>query len=631
MARVIGIDLGTTNSVVAVLEGGDPVVIPTAEGTRVLPSIVAQTKTGERVVGQVAKRQAITNPENTIFSVKRFMGRKLNDPAIERDRESVPYQLVAAPNGDARIMMGGREYAPQEISALILQKLKADAESYLGEPVTQAVITVPAYFDDGQRQATKDAGQIAGLDVLRIINEPTASALAYGFGENGTNETIVVFDLGGGTFDVSILELGDGVFEVRATNGDTHLGGDDFDQRIIDWMLDEFNATEHLDLRADRVALQRLKEAAEKAKQELSTVLQTEINLPFISADASGPKHLQLMLSRSKLEQLTAPLIEATMEPVRQALKDAELKTSDIDQVILVGGQTRMPAVQAAVREYFGREPHKGVNPDEVVALGAAIQAAVLTGEVKDVLLLDVTPLTLGIATRGGVMAPLIERNTTIPTRRHQVFSTASDNQSTVEIKIYQGERALATDNKLLGTFELTGIAPAPRAVPQIEVAFDIDADGLLHVEAKDKNTGRAQSITVRPSSGLNDDDIATMVAEAEENRQADLARRDHIALRNQADGVLWSADRRLFEGGDTVPAELRTAIEDGSAALRQALSEDDADAIRQAVSTLSDALARLASLTAERKKDTDEDSTEGTDDARPQEEPEPSPDEVGV
>ena len=594
MAKIIGIDLGTTNSVVAVVEGGDPIVIPTAEGTRTLPSVVAVAKSGERTVGTVAKRQAITNPENTIFSVKRFMGRKLDDPSVERDHKLVPYRLTSAPNGDVRILMGGREYAPQEISAMILQKLRADAEAYLGEPVTQAVITVPAYFDDSQRQATKDAGQIAGLEVLRIINEPTASALAYGFGEQGKNETLAVYDLGGGTFDISILEVGDGVVEVKATNGDTHLGGDDFDQRIIHWLLDEFQKAEGIDLRSDRVALQRLKEAAEKAKQELSSVLQAEINLPFISADASGPKHLQTMLSRAKLEQLTAELIEATMEPVKQALKDAELKPSDVHQVILVGGQTRMPAVQEAVKQFFGRDPHKGVNPDEVVALGAAIQAAVLAGEVKDILLLDVTPLTLGIATRGGVMAPLIERNTTIPTRRAQIFSTATDNQSTVEIKVYQGERPLATDNKLLGTFELTGIPPAPRAVPQIEVSFDIDADGLLHVEARDKATGRVQRITIRSSSGISDEDIAQMIADAEANRDADERRRERIALENQADGALYSAERKLRERGEAVAPELREEIESRIAALRQALGGDDPAEIRDRIGELAAAAAQL-------------------------------------
>lgn len=628
MAKIIGIDLGTTNSVVAVLEGGERVVIPTAEGTRTLPSVVAITKGGERIVGQVAKRQAITNPENTIFSVKRFMGRKLDDPVVMRDRDMVPYHLVAAPNGDVRIMLGGREYAPQEISAMILQKLKADAEAYLGEPVTQAVITVPAYFDDSQRQATKDAGQIAGLEVLRIINEPTASALAYGFGEKATNQTIAVYDLGGGTFDISILELGDGVFEVKATNGDTHLGGDDFDQHIIAWLIEEFETTQGVDLRPDRVALQRLKEAAEKAKQELSTVLQADINLPFLSADASGPKHLQVTLSRAKLEQLTAKLIEGTLTPVRQALKDADLQPSAIDEVILVGGQTRMPAVQEAVKGFFGREPHKGVNPDEVVAVGAAIQAAVLAGDVKDVLLLDVTPLTLGIATRGGVMAALIERNTTIPTRRSQVFSTAVDNQSTVEIKTYQGERSLATDNKLLGTFELTGIAPAPRAVPQIEVTFDIDADGLLHVEARDKATGRSQSVTIQPSSGLNDDDIAQMISDAEANHDADEERRQRIALINQADGAMYSAERKLQDESLPIAAELRVEIQDSITALRQIRDGDDLEAIRQAIATLMNAVAQIVPV---EKEAATGDETTTQDDNNSDTSDTPEEDEVGA
>jgi molecular chaperone DnaK len=612
MAKVIGIDLGTTNSVVAVLEGGDPVVISSAEGNRTTPSVVAVSKGGERTVGQIAKRQAITNAENTIFSVKRFMGRKLDDESVQRDKALVPYKLTSAPNGDARVLMGGQEYAPQEISAMILQKLKADAEAYLGEPVGQAVITVPAYFNDGQRQATKDAGKIAGLDVLRIINEPTASALAYGFGEGSIHETIAVYDLGGGTFDISILELGDGVFEVRATNGDTHLGGDDFDQRVIQWLVDEFRQAEGVDLRSDRVALQRLKEAAEKAKQELSTVLQSEINLPFISADASGPKHLQVTLSRAKLEQLTADLVEGTIEPVKQALKDAGLRPNEIDQVILVGGQTRMPAVQNAVKKFFGKEPHKGVNPDEVVAVGAAIQGAVLAGDVKDVLLLDVTPLTLGIATRGGVMAALIERNTTIPTKRSQVFSTATDNQSAVEIKVYQGERPMAEDNKLLGTFELTGIAPAPRAVPQIEVTFDIDADGLLNVHAIDKGTGRQQSVTIRPSSGLNDDEIADMIKQAEQHSTEDEQRRERIAVQNQADGILYSAERRLRERGEHIAPELRDEIEFHISGLRRALDSDDVGTIRTRISELAAAIDQVKEPTPEPEHTNGSGNTDG-------------------
>ena len=594
MGKIIGIDLGTTNSVVAVMEGGEPVVISSAEGGRLIPSVVAiNPKTGERMVGQIARRQAITNPDNTIFSVKRLMGRKSNDPEVQKARKVLPYKIIERPNGDAWVVMGGKEYAPPEISAMILQKIKADAEAYLGEPVTQAVITVPAYFNDSQRQATKDAGRIAGLDVLRIINEPTASALAYGL-DRKKDERIAVYDLGGGTFDISILDVGDGVFEVRSTNGDTFLGGDDFDQRIIDWICQEFQRDQGIDLRQDRMALQRLKEAAEKAKIELSTVLQTEINLPFITADASGPKHLNMTLSRARLEQLTADLIERTIGPCRQALADAKLRPEDIDEVVLVGGMTRMPAVQEAVRRFFGKEPHKGVNPDEVVAIGAAIQAGVLGGEVKDILLLDVTPLTLAIETLGGVATPMIERNTTVPTKKTQVFSTAADGQTKVEIVVVQGERPMARDNKILGNFILDGIPPAPRGVPQIEVSFDIDANGILNVSARDKATGREQKITITASSGLSKEEVERMVREAEQHREEDRQRQELVEARNQADAAIYQAEKFLRENKERVPDAGRQELEGKIAAARSALQSDVTASITSATRELVDALQRV-------------------------------------
>ncbi|PID84689.1 MAG: molecular chaperone DnaK [Chloroflexi bacterium] len=591
MSKIIGIDLGTTNSVAAVMEGGEPVVIPSAEGNRTFPSIIAvNPKTGERLVGQVAKRQAVVNPTNTIYSVKRFMGRKYDDPEVERARGYVPYEIRKAPNGDIRVVMNEREYSPPEVSAMILQKIKTDAEAYLGETVTQAVITVPAYFNDSQRQATKDAGKIAGLEVLRIVNEPTASALAYGIG-NDKDEMIAVYDLGGGTFDISILEVGDGVFEVKSTNGDTFLGGDDFDQKIIDWAAEQFKMDQGIDLRGDRQALQRLKEAAEKAKIELSTMMQTELNLPYITADATGPKHLNLKLTRAKLEQLTEDLVRRSIEPCRQALKDAGLSTSEITEVVLVGGMTRMPAIQDAVKKFFNKEPHKGVNPDEVVGVGAAIQGGVLGGDVKDVLLLDVTPLTLSIETLGGVATPLIDRNTTIPTRKSQVFSTAADSQTQVEIHVTQGERPMAADNKSLGKFILDGIPPAPRGVPQIEVTFDINADGILNVTAKDKATGREQAMQIIPSSGLQDAEIDQMVRDAEQHAADDLKRKEDVEARNMADSSVYAAEKFLADNAETIPEEQKAAVQAQIDVVKSALEGGDTAAMKDAAGQLQNVL----------------------------------------
>ncbi|MDP2975475.1 MAG: molecular chaperone DnaK [Anaerolineales bacterium] len=593
MGKIIGIDLGTTNSVGAVMVGNEPVVIPSAEGERLVPSVVAVNKNHERLVGRVARNQAIINSENTVFSIKRFMGRKYEDAEVQRTLPRIPYKAMPASNGDVRVILGDKEYSPPEISAMILAKIKADAEAYLGEPVTQAVITVPAYFNDAQRNATKDAGKIAGLEVMRIINEPTASSLAYGL-DKKKNEIIAVYDLGGGTFDISILDVGEGVFQVRSTSGDTFLGGDDFDQRIIDHLVDEFKKDNGIDLRQDKQSLQRLKEAAEKAKIELSTMMQTEINLPYITADASGPKHLVMTLTRAKIEQLTGDLVERTLGPVRQALADAGLNPGDVNEVVMVGGMTRMPAVQEAVRHMFAKEPHKGVNPDEVVAIGAAIQAGVLGGEVKDILLLDVTPLTLSIETLGSVATALIERNTTIPTRKSQIFSTASDSQMQVEIHVLQGERPMAVDNKSLGKFNLDGIPPAPRGIPQIEVTFDIDANGILKVTAQDKASGRSQNITITASSGLAKDEVERMRKEAEVHAEEDRKRRDLIEARNTADNTIYAAEKALKEFGEKVPAEVKAQVEQGISEVRQVKDGEEVESIRKAVEALGQSIQKI-------------------------------------
>jgi molecular chaperone DnaK len=626
MAKIIGIDLGTTNSVAAVMQGGEPVVIPSAEGERLVPSVVAVNKNHERLVGRVARNQAITNPQNTIFSIKRFMGRKFGDPEVERTKKRVPYIVAEAPNGDLRVSLDEKDYSPPEVSAMILGKIKRDAEAYLGEPITQAVITVPAYFNDAQRNATKDAGKIAGLEVLRIINEPTASSLAYGL-DKKKNEVIAVYDLGGGTFDISILDVGEGVFQVRATSGDTFLGGDDFDLRVMDYLIEQFKKDNGIDLHNDRQSLQRLKEAAEKAKIELSTTMQTEINLPYLTADASGPKHLVMTLTRAKLEQLTADLVDRTIAPLKQALSDAGLTAGDINEVVMVGGMTRMPSVQDRVRAFFGKEPHKGVNPDEVVAIGAAIQAGVLGGEVKDILLLDVTPLSLSIETLGGVATQQIERNTTIPTRRSQVFSTASDSQTQVEIHVLQGERPMAVDNKSLGKFILDGIPPSPRGVPQIEVTFDIDANGILKVTAKDKATGRSQHITITASSGLSEAEVEKMRKDAELHAEEDRQRKELIEVRNNADNTVYAAEKALREFGDKVPAEIKSDVEAKVAEVRKVAQGEDASAIKSATEALSEVVQKIGAAVYQGSDVPASDASEPN--ASPSPEPEAGPDVV--